>query len=538
MLDLVKGLTHLTHLNASGLDLDDADVSNLAAVGQKLVTLELGLTGPREGHQYAATQLTGSIVQWLEALTSLRSLSLRGIPVSDDDVNSTNLWKKLSRLDLSGTAVSDKGVTSLASAFAILELSLSRTEITDEAAAAVFSRPRQAVDVSWTQVSQTGIVKGQSPEALQKGNFAGLDIDDSFASWLRAATSLREIDLSHTRVGDDVAGALGDLRFLEQANLSNTHTTDEGICRLMNAPIRNLEIYGRPVAAQGLTAIAQNRTLKSVKVTSDADWTGLAEINAELDMQTPERSEGRVPQSLRRLSLRGMLTSSLADELGNSQNLKSLGIDSIGADAGFESNFFKLEDFFAENAGLDDPRISVLLAKPSIAGLYLSGNPLGKALGGQLSNTIHTLELRETQVSDAEIPIIGKLPRLHCIDLPHTRVTAKGIAKLARMSVNLQSLALDGTQVDSESVGALALAPRLLELYLYGDEVDTRTIALLGSVRLRELHLLGTNISDDAVPHLAAIAGLRFLSLDANLSDDALLALRSLRPHLLVSLRR
>jgi hypothetical protein len=146
-----------------------------------------------------------------------------------------------------------------------------------------------------------------------------------------------------------------------------------------------------------------------------------------------------------------------------------------------------------------------LVSNRGVQALYISGNPVGQAVNTPRGSYIHTLELRHTDTGDDAVTALAALPRLHCIDLPWTRITAEGISRFVRTAPNLQSLALDATQVTRDSVAALATARRILEIWLYGRYVTNDTVAMMSTVPMRDLRLVETGVNDDAVPVLAAM---------------------------------
>ncbi|MTH66300.1 hypothetical protein [Paracoccus shanxieyensis] len=529
---LLRSLPRLQKINVAGVDLDDADIATVVEDGSELVELHLGLAGRRQWHRFGSPRLTSQVINTLGGATSLRRLSLRGLPIADADVLASDLWDQLVHADLSETNVSDAGAQRLAISPSLGELGLEASAIGDKGAAALLDRRWKALDLSWTRVSQAALSAARHPEDFKSLRLAGLALDDDIATLLGRADSLEKIDLSYTSVAGEVVVALGRLPRLRRVGLSSTYVDPISLAHLLDAPIEQLDAEGLQTDAGARRSLARNATLERVSLSVEADWQGLEEIRAEVLLTGSAPAAGGPPEKLSELQLTDRLTKGLADRLRPLQALRMLVVSMVDRDVEFDRGFERLQDVRAEAAGLTDEMIAGLVSRPSIAGLYISDNDFGAALEGPLSPSIHTLELRNTAVGDAAIKAIALLPRLHCIDLPNTKVTPTGISTLARYAINLQSLALDGSQIDKASVDALAQCDRLLELYLYGADISNATITAIAPIHLRELQLVGTRVDDEAVPYLAAIPGLRRLSLSDELSEEGLAALRALRPFL------
>jgi hypothetical protein len=364
---------------------------------------------------------------------------------------------------------------------------------------------------------------------------AGLAVGDQIADTLRRLTALGHIDVSSTRVGDQTAAAVAALTGVEVATFANTDLTDTGVMRLAASQATELDVRGRPVSTGVVERLADSPRLRKLSLSVGDDWTGLARLGREVVMDAAPRRAGSAPALLTTLDLAGDLSTDLADELAQLPALESLRVHGSMPDSIPAQGFASLKELQAENAGLTDDALAAVLKAPTLEAVFISGNPVGEAFAGAPGNYLHTLELRRTRVDDHAIERIATLPRLHCLDVPATQVTPDGIAALAATAPNLQSLAIDAGQVDAVSVQALATAPRLLEIYLYGPEVNLETLQALTPVHIRDLQLIDTLVSDAAVPVLAAMPRLRSLSLSAGgLTDPALRRLRALRPDITV----
>lgn len=525
---LIGRLPRLAKLDIAGCDLDDADVATIAHARPSIEEISVGLAPIRSGHRFGAPRVGTGLLKSLETFTSLRSVGLRGTKISDAAAAGSDLWDRVERVDLGETRISDATALRLARSTALREVELDRTLITDVGAKAMLSATIEGISLAETLIS-TACFEGRLGERIARLDLAGTAVDDRFGNAGRSLAALRNVDLSRTAVADDTADAMAAARSLDRLNVARTRISVRGVGRLAGCRVAELDLRGLPTDADALKRFAASPYLRELKL-SATRWDGLSEIAALVDLEAPAEVEGAVPERLRTLWCRGKLDEASARTLAGGRSLNSIAIDGDVSAARFESGFPALRDFRAENAKLDDAALSGLLKTEGIEALYISGNPVGEALNGIDGRFIHTLELRHTRVDDRAIAALGRLPRLHCLDLPFTGVSPKGVAELVEHARNLQSLAVDASQVDVSTARAFARHPRLLELYLYGDQVDNATLRRLQAVPIRDFSLVDTGIDDGSVPTLAGMPRLRALRLGDELSTAGLNSLRALRP--------
>lgn len=97
-----------------------------------------------------------------------------------------------------------------------------------------------------------------------------------------------------------------------------------------------------------------------------------------------------------------------------------------------------------------------------------------------LGANIAQLDLARTQVTDAGLDILAKLPKLEMLDLRATGVTDAGIEKMAQAKA-LTSLNLTATGVTDAGVEKLATLPVLSKIYLWNSKVTDAGVAKLAA---------------------------------------------------------
>ena len=182
---------------------------------------------------------------------------------------------------------------------------------------------------------------------------------------------------------------------------------------------------------------------------------------------------------------------------------------------------------------------------------------LRRAIGQEYFQTVVSVKLDNTKVTDEDLLLIGKLPRLHTLSLNFTQVSDEGLAHV-RNCRQLNYLGLAETKVTGEGLVHVAGMTELEDLILQYAPVDDRgiehlrglrhlTYVNLGNTRvtskcvdplatmpmLEGVNLAGTAVDDAAVPQLLAMKNLREVSLGGTrLSGAALLQLEDARPRL------
>jgi len=132
--------------------------------------------------------------------------------------------------------------------------------------------------------------------------------------------------------------------------------------------------------------------------------------------------------------------------------------------------------------------------------------------------TIWSLELSGTDITDESLREIGKITDLGILKLDGTRVTDKGIEHLSNLH-KLHHLFLSDTQVTGKAIEGIAQNhPKLMYLHMEGSNTTDSDMEPLAKLQyLYELHLGETQITGTGLVYLRDLPELR--SLDLNNSD-------------------
>lgn len=528
----------LSSLDLRGADLADDDVMVILAAHPLLTKLSLGATTQERGpHRFHSGRLTDEVVQRLGSLRQLRSLSIRGLPINDASLSASHSFlAALEEFDGGETNIGDETVARLAPPARLRLVWMDQTQVTDRGIAPLAeSSYLRDLNVSRTQLTSAAIDVFLAMGSLNRLIASGLRLSDGTLPNLKKAESLVDLDFGYTAMADESAATIACLPSLEKLSIASTRISSRGLTALASSALIELDAEGLRADTDAVAAICKMRRLRTLRIClSDRDWTPLADFDGQLTLTAPAPHVGSSPNGLVKLSLTGELSPHFCEELSLLPKLEELSI-SEGAEhllSMADGGFPKLRSLVAESAGLDDTGLDLLGRAPSIEALFISGNALSSSLNRLSAPHLHTLELRDTEVDDRAVESIAGLPRLHCLDLPGTRVTPDGIAALVRAAANLQSLALDGRQMSKTVVNTLASCPTLIELYLYGQAVNDEVLKRLAPLqRLRELNLVGTVIADSSVETLISLSGLRTIRITGSLHSHAFVdRLHSSRP--------
>jgi hypothetical protein len=166
-----------------------------------------------------------------------------------------------------------------------------------------------------------------------------------------------------------------------------------------------------------------------------------------------------------------------------------------------------------------------------VSGVYLNGTGVSAELLREAREDGQTSQLRyfDAHMTDDELAVLKKLPRIKDLTLCNTKVTDAGLANLTDLR-QLSRLHLIGCFSDT-GLKHVERLPRLRELSLRGTRVtDDGLKRLQGFARLQHLDLSDTQVTDTGLEHLTQLKQLRTLDLhDTKVTDAGLRHLNCLR---------
>lgn len=142
------------------------------------------------------------------------------------------------------------------------QLCLSRCQVTSEGLASLpKSNSIEWLDLTGQSVSVDALEKlVDAPESLARLSLEATPIDDGIANWISQAIRINEIDLSWTRVSDQVVEIIsGDN--VDVLWLTGTGVSDRGLERIVKYPnLQSLDVQRSEVTEDGLKEFASKRS--------------------------------------------------------------------------------------------------------------------------------------------------------------------------------------------------------------------------------------------------------------------------------------
>lgn len=124
---------------------------------------------------------------------------------------------------------------------------------------------------------------------------------------------------------------------------------------------------------------------------------------------------------------------------------------------------------------------------------------------------LQELNIANTRVTDAGFTSIGRMPRLNTLVICNTAITDRGLAALGDCS-QFDVLDLSNTAITDESAKVFERCRNVTALYLSRTQITNGALLAVGKLsKLTELTLDGCRIDDEGMPHLAKLKKLQTL---------------------------
>jgi len=505
MLQFVQPLTGLQSLTL-GPQITDAGLSHLKGLSE-LNMLNL-----------ANTQFTGAGFEHLVELKNLQGLNLSGSQVSDTGMESARQLSSLKMLDLSGTGITDVGMKSVGELTSLHSLILNDTQITETGLAHVAAMKQLSrLEFRGIQLTDAGLEHLKALRNLHGLNLKGMSITDSGLLHLSELSGLHRLDLSETKITDAGLEHLKGLENLYYIDLRGTQVTEPGKIKLKNA-LPNCYIVTaavrRPAARPPVTRPASPPTRSRPPGNSVSRKTG-----------TPS------PTPVSREPVPGESAIDAIKRLGGTVKLNKAGdATSVGfarrirdVDVKYLMELNSLEQLQLYNTQITDAALAYLNKLASLKQLYLSNSRITDEglihLTGMTNLTV--LDLSGNRISDAGLKHLNGLTGLLVLGLSQTKITDNGLEYLADLE-NLKSIDLTGNRITADGLQHLQNLNQLESLQLSRTQITSDGLKYLKELgKLKTLHLDETRIGGAALQFLTDLRDLTILQLRKTSVDDA-----------------
>lgn len=284
----------------------------------------------------------------------------------------------------------------------------------------------QTLTVKGPSISEQLAPKIAEAEALTTLNMRNTLINDQGIAQLSGLKALRVIDLRLSPLVTDAAmETLAAMPELRAVRLSGVNVTDAGLAKLLELPrLMELDLRNcRKITKEGIAQAGAKKTLRMLKI-------GGPEIDDPvLDLVT-QMGE------LTGLSLDGC-------------NISDAGVAQLDR--------LPLDDLtIFQCANITDEGLNVLAAYDRMRRLTLRGVAARGAALEKLPqpNLLVTLNLEQSGITDAEVPVLARFTKLESLNLSQTRLTDEAIEGLAKLTW-LKDLTLTQTNFTNEGAQRL-----------------------------------------------------------------------------------
>ncbi|ADB15567.1 hypothetical protein Psta_0882 [Pirellula staleyi DSM 6068] len=175
-----------------------------------------------------------------------------------------------------------------------------------------------------------------------------------------------------------------------------------------------------------------------------------------------------------------------------------------------------------EGSDVTDAVLPKLAKIPEIKRLFLGSTKLS---GGGLATLaplvdLEYLSLKQLPIDDRDLQELPEFPKLMSLGLDFTEVTDAGLTKLPKFAM-LDTLWLDATRVTDEGMLEVAKISTLRSLFMPATQVKGPGFShLMKLASLRYLSLKGVQLDDVALQHLVGLENIEILGLDhTNVTD-------------------
>ncbi len=259
-LQQLHNLAMLEFLSVSGTQITPTGLSRLLQQVDVFV-LELG------GLDWSLEQIDSI------PLDNIQSLSLRGLPITDEwvseflrfesgmyllDLSDTDVTGSflateglsIDELNLNGTQVTDAVLAEHLAAGVVNKLSVDRTRVTAMGIASIVPFVQQ-LTFGETEISEDEIVKHAAGYLTHLGLNATKFSGESFSKWT-GDSMLSELDMSDSGISDATIAHIRNLKGLNRLSLARTAVTDDCLELICELDIGELDISGTEITAAGL----------------------------------------------------------------------------------------------------------------------------------------------------------------------------------------------------------------------------------------------------------------------------------------------
>lgn len=198
----------------------------------------------------AGIPVTDEALADIAGLTALRKLTLSKTRITDEGLRQLDKLAALQSLDLGSTRINGSGLESLSGLAGLKHLYVDHCRLTDAALPTVARHaPLETLVLSYnTLLTDRGLGALADLKELRRLDLAGTGVTDTLADPIAKYEQLTRLDLSGTKVTDAMLSPLANHKHLEKLYLHSTRVTDGGVSGLSQVrTLKQLDVGQTPV---------------------------------------------------------------------------------------------------------------------------------------------------------------------------------------------------------------------------------------------------------------------------------------------------
>jgi serine/threonine protein kinase/Leucine-rich repeat (LRR) protein len=424
----------------------------------------------------------------------LEILYLSGTPLTDDALVYIGQLRHLRELTLFSTRITDAGLAHLHELTKLQSLHLAMTDITDDGLAHLatmkqlewlaFVKCRRLtgsgfrhlgqleklkyLDMNMTSLNDEGLRWIGQLQSIEQLHATNTPISDAGLAFVAQLHALREFHPNDTRLSDDGIVQLATCNRLEGLGLNGTRTSDRSLAVIAKLPrLKLLALQYTPVTDQGLRELTRLQQLTKLLLTgTQVSDDGVAELRERFpacQIDFPSRDH-RVAD--RCLEIGGKV------QFHGQQQILDHRSKLIRNDAAI------IQSIDLTGRKLPPDLIPAIADLGALHSLNLTGTLIDANDVKRIANMsdLRYLWLVDTRVNDTAISELSTAALLIFLDLSGSKVTDKGLTALPE---SLQSLFLNRTAITDPGLTHLARLNRLTDLRLEDTDVTAAGVAVL-----------------------------------------------------------
>jgi len=352
-------------------------------------------------------------------------------------------------------------------------------------------------------LSHEGISDGELVHLKGLTGLLGLDLGSTLIKGpglvhLARLTSLRNLSLFNTQVSDTALEHLSTLTSLMNLSLLKTQIEGPGLAHLKSlTSLVSLDLGSTPITDDSLVHLAEMTWLKELELyDTHISNDGLAHLKPLRSLEELILGYARLRPEYSPITDKGLV---YLKELDSLKLLCLLGTRVTDAGLAHLRNLKKLEALQLRETQITGEGLAFLKEVPALKYLDFEKTNIGHtglANCKEWSETLESLQLKDTKISDADLAHLADFKALKSLNISNTSITDAGLVHLNKLN-SLESLNVSNTSITDAGLVYLSKLKSLERLRVDNTEITDDGLMLLKNLpNLRNIHVMRTGVTN------------------------------------------